>query len=116
MEAVSYTHLDVYKRQLHELTENKRNFQWSIECDQAFRTLKIALRSQPILAFPASVGKYIVDTDTSNTGLGPVLSQVQNGEERVIAYYSKTLAKPERNYCVTRRELLACLLYTSRCV
>ena len=36
-----------------------------------------------------------------------VLSQVQNGEERVIGYYSKTLSKPERNYCVTRRELLA---------
>ena len=28
---------------LHELTENKRNFQWSRECEQAFRTLKICL-------------------------------------------------------------------------
>ena len=92
---------------LHKLTENKWNFQWSRECDQAFRTSKIALCSQPILAFPDSEGKYIVDTDASNTGLGAVLSQVQNGEERVIAYYSKTLSKPERNYCVTRRELLA---------
>ena len=73
----------------------------------SFRTLKIALCSQPILAFPASEGKYIVDTDPSNTGLGAVLSQVQNGEKQVIAYYSKTLSKPERNYCVTRRELLA---------
>ena len=25
----------------------------------------------------------------------------------MIAYYSKTLAPPERNYCVTRREFLA---------
>jgi hypothetical protein len=39
-------------------------------------------------------------------GLG-VLSQVQDGHERVIAYYNKTLNKAERNYCVTRRELLA---------
>ena len=36
-----------------------------------------------------------------------VLSQVQDGEERVIGYYSKTLIPPERNHCVTRRELLA---------
>ncbi|GBL99739.1 Retrovirus-related Pol polyprotein from transposon 297 [Araneus ventricosus] len=28
-------------------------------------------------------------------------------EERVIAYFSKSLGKPERNYCVTRKELLA---------
>jgi hypothetical protein len=40
-------------------------------------------------------------------GIGGVLSQVQDGRERVIAYFSKTLSKPERNYCVTRRELLA---------
>ena len=35
-----------------------------------------------------------------------VLSQVQ-GDERVIAYYSQALSKPKRNYCTTRRELLA---------
>ena len=43
----------------------------------------------------------------SAVGVGAVLSQIQEGKERVIAYYSKTLAPPERNYCVTRRELLA---------
>lgn len=36
-----------------------------------------------------------------------VLSQKQNDIERVVAYYSRTLNKPERNYCVTRKELLA---------
>ena len=36
-----------------------------------------------------------------------MLSQVQDREERVIGYYSKTLTPPERNYCVTRRKLLA---------
>jgi hypothetical protein len=36
-----------------------------------------------------------------------VLPQVQDGQERVIAYDSKTLNKAERNYCVTWREVLA---------
>jgi hypothetical protein len=36
-----------------------------------------------------------------------VLSQVQERHDRVIPYYSKTLTKPERNYFLTRRELLA---------
>ena len=33
--------------------------------------------------------------------------QVQDGQERVIAYGSKVLSQSKRNYCVTRRELLA---------
>ena len=36
-----------------------------------------------------------------------MLSQKQTGNKRVIAYYNKTLSPPEKNYCVTRRELLA---------
>jgi hypothetical protein len=51
-------------------------------------------------------GQYILDTDASNNGIEAVLSQVQEGEERVIEYYSKVLSKPERNYCVTRKEFL----------
>src|SRR5207253_1650079 len=42
---------------------------------------------------------------------GAVLSQVQNGEERVIAYASRTLNLAEKNYCVTRKELLAVIFY-----
>ncbi|GBN25970.1 Retrovirus-related Pol polyprotein from transposon 17.6, partial [Araneus ventricosus] len=40
-------------------------------------------------------------------GIGAVRSQKIGNEECVIAYFSKSLGKPERNYCVTRKELLA---------
>ena len=36
-----------------------------------------------------------------------MLSQVQDGEERVLAYASRALQKTERRYCTTRKELLA---------
>jgi len=39
-------------------------------------------------------------------GLVQVLSQVQEGKEKVKAYYSKVFSKTKRNYCV-RKELLA---------
>jgi hypothetical protein len=38
----------------------------------------------------------------SDVGIGGVLSQVQGGQERVIAYYSQTLNKAEKNNCVTQ--------------
>ncbi|GFQ89346.1 retrovirus-related Pol polyprotein from transposon 412 [Trichonephila clavata] len=49
----------------------------------------------------------IEDTDASHANVGAVLSQEIDGQECVLAYWSKCLSKPERNYCVTRKELLA---------
>lgn len=92
---------------LHKLSEKAGAFVWSEECQEAFDKLKNALISAPILAYPREEGEYILDTDASNFAIGCVLSQVQDGEEKVIAYGSKALKKEERNYCVTRRELLA---------
>jgi hypothetical protein len=90
---------------LTRLTEEKRAFKWTPELEAAFQTLKGALCTAPILAYPQPGGKFIVDA--SYVGIGGVLSQVQHEQERVIFYYSKTLNMAERNYCVTRRELLA---------
>ena len=92
---------------LTRLTEEGRAFSWNDECQEAFDALKKELTSAPILGYPIPEGKFILDTDASEHGIGGVLSQLQDGQERVIGYFSKTLSKPERNYCVTRRELLA---------
>ncbi|UYV76859.1 K02A2.6-like [Cordylochernes scorpioides] len=49
--------------------------------------LKQALSSPPMLAHPDPGEQLILDTDASNTGIGAVLSQTQDGVERVIAYF-----------------------------
>ena len=92
---------------LHQLTAKGVPFQWSAVQEEAFQRLREALVTSPILALPKREGRFTVDTDASNQGIGAVLSQDQNGTERVIAYFSRRLSRPERNYCVTRRELLA---------
>ncbi|GFS87289.1 retrovirus-related Pol polyprotein from transposon 297 [Trichonephila clavipes] len=93
-------------RPLHKLTESKQKFQWTKECEDSFLQLKEALTSSPILIYPQPDKPFILDTDASNESVGAVLSQEIDGHERVVAYWSKCLSKPERNYCVTRKELL----------
>ena len=92
---------------LNQLTSKKFSQEWNEQCDAAFHTLKDSLTSAPILGYPDPTLPYLLDTDASKWAVGAVLSQVQEGRERVIAYYSKTLSDSERNYCTTRKELLA---------
>ena len=63
------------------------------------------------ISIPDPECQFVLDTDASEYAAGAVLSQIQGGEERVVAYASKTFSKPERNYCVTRKELLAIVIF-----
>ncbi|GBO33123.1 Retrovirus-related Pol polyprotein from transposon 297 [Araneus ventricosus] len=78
-------------RPLHKLTEAKSNFNWTDECEKSFNSLKQALTSSPIWTYPRTDKDFILDTDASNEGIGAVLSQNTGNEERVIAYFSKSL-------------------------
>ena len=65
------------------------------------------LATTPVLCFPLPNAPFILDTDASGHAIGAVLSQVQEKQERVVAYYSRTMNRAEEQYCVTRKELLA---------
>jgi len=82
-------------------------FQWQDEQQNAFQKLKELLTTGPVLGIPQDTGEFTLDTDACDIGLGAVLSQQQDGVERVIAYSSRTLNRAEKNYNTTRKELLA---------
>ena len=92
---------------LVSLTGKDVPFVWDSSCSTAFGELRAALIDAPILAFPTETGLYVLDTDASNFGLGSVLSQIQNDQERVVAYCSRALRPSQRRYCTTKREMLA---------
>ena len=78
--------------------------------ETAFQWLKARLIEAPVLTYPYPSRQYNLDTDASNKTAGSVLSQMVAGEKCVVAYYSKTFSSPQRNYCITRRELLAVVM------
>ena len=94
---------------LHKLMEKSASYNWSAECQDSFQELKQALTVSPVLGYPSTEpgDAFILDTDACDYGIGAVLSQIQSGQERVIAYFSKSLGRSERQYCITRKELLA---------
>jgi len=92
---------------LNRLLRKDTPFRWDKECQHAFKTLKAKLLEEPVLALPNDQDSYILDTDASDFGLGAVLSQVQQGEDRVIAYASRSLMTANRHYETTWKELLA---------
>lgn len=92
---------------LHSLTQKGNKFTWSEECQGAFEVLRDKLVKASMLAHPDFTKPFILDTDASDMAMGAVLSQVQDGDERVISYASRCSTKAECKYYVTRKELLA---------
>lgn len=97
---------------LNKLTSTKKtapSFQWTAEADTAFIDLKSRLVQAPVLACPNFKYPFEVHTDASNYGIGAMLSQTIDGVEHPVAFMSKSLTGPEKNYSVTEREALAVL-------
>lgn len=95
---------------LTDLLKHKcTKFSWSEGQENAFITLKECLISAPILACPNFDLPFAIECDASGVGIGGVLTQNDEGQERVIAYCSRTLSPAERNYSTTERECLAVL-------
>ncbi len=69
--------------------------------------MKGALTSAPVLRAPDFSCPFLLQTDASNTGLGAVLSQIQEGEEHPVIYISRKLTPAERNYAAVEKEALA---------
>ncbi|GJS84651.1 putative reverse transcriptase domain-containing protein [Tanacetum coccineum] len=66
---------------LTSLTQKNKKYEWGVEQEEAFQTLKDNLCNAPILSLPDGVEDFVVYCDASNQILGCVLMQ------RVKIYY-----------------------------
>jgi hypothetical protein len=90
----------------------KRTYQWGDEQEKAFDELRNAMVRAPVLALPNAADPFILDTDASDKSVGAELIQIQEGEERAVAYRSLTLTPEQQKYCTTRKELLAIIRFS----
>ena len=93
---------------LNALLSKDTNFEWTLDCQNAFDTLKNALSSAPILAYPDFSKPFILYTDASSTAISYILGQRDDqGKERVICYSGRALRQSEKRWSISERECLA---------
>ncbi len=80
---------------------------WGPETDLTFQQVKTALTAEPLLRAPDFGCPFLLQTDTSDTGLGAVLSQVVDGEEHPVIYISRKLTPAELRYATVEKEAWA---------
>lgn len=93
---------------LTALTRKGRSIRdWNQECTKSFEKLKNSLSSAPVMRHPNWSKPFRGHTDASQSAVGGTLTQVIDGKEHAIAYFSKRLSEAEENYSANDRELLA---------
>jgi len=75
---------------------------------KSFELIKKALTNPPLLAHANFNLPFRLYCDASHYQIGYCLCRLQNGEERVILYGSRTLTERERHYTTTEPEAMAC--------
>jgi len=91
----------IAERLSHLFQKQVKPFRWTPEAQEAFDKLKAALLETPVFQFPNPHIPCILDTDASDVAVGAVLSQVVEGQERPIAFFSRVVNKAQRDYCTT---------------
>ena len=78
---------------LHKLLAKSKSFHWDSKCQDAFNELKHRLVNP---SFPDFTMQYVLHADASDSTIGAILSQTQDGRECVIGYWSRQLQKAEK--------------------
>lgn len=93
---------------LRQLLKKDREWIWDRPQEQAFERIKEMLSSTEVLAHYDPSRPTIVAADASNHGLGAVLLQEDDdNNRRPISYASRSLSDTEKNYAVIEKEALA---------
>ncbi|GBG72363.1 hypothetical protein CBR_g11941 [Chara braunii] len=92
---------------LTDLTRLDTPWEWTDECEAAFRHLKHALTHYEVLKLPDPDKPFIVTTDASQYGIGAVLAQQEGPKLRHVEYMSKKMPSQKLAKSTYEKELYA---------
>ena len=95
-------------RPLNELTRKDTQWTWGKRQQEAFKSLRKRITSEPLLKQPQLDQQFKVEVDASGYAIGAVLMQKdKKGKRHPITYFSSTLNEAEQNYNIYTLELYA---------
>lgn len=94
-------------RPLTQLSVKNAPFVWGEIQQESFKKLKKALLEAATLAHPCYDKPMELYPDACDYGIGCIMSQRIDGEERPLAYASRLLSKTECDYSISEKEMLA---------
>jgi len=96
-------------RPLFDLIHSDKAWNWDTKEQDAFKHLKAAVTTAPVLVSPQDLEPFRIKADSSDFASGAVLSQQLPGEEKwhPVAFYSKFLSLVEQNYEIHDKKMLA---------
>lgn len=86
---------------------DKTEIQWTPDALEAFDQCKASLSDAVTLTPPTTHAPLSLMTDASQTCVGAVLQQYENGMWKPLSFFSKGLSEAQSNYSTYDRELLA---------
>lgn len=92
---------------LTRLTRKDSKWCWQAEQQEAFKTVKAALVSRPVLAIFDHSLPTELHTDASSSAVAAILFQTHDGVQRVVAYFSKKTTIDQRQYHSYELETMA---------
>lgn len=95
---------------LRRLTDKHAVFDWLPQHDAALSKIKQMMTETPVLQYYDVKKDVVIECDSSEVGLGAVITQ----DGKPIEYASRTLSQTERNYAQIEKECLAIVFATRR--
>jgi hypothetical protein len=100
---------------MNKLLRKGVKWRWEPESQDALDKVKEIISSSEVLVHYSTTKPLVLATDASAHGIGAVLSHItESGEERPIAFASRTLTSSERNYAQIDREALGIIFGVKR--